>query len=178
MTSHSVSLLLPPPRIHSPRTPLRLRMSTAPGEALLDGGWWPQSRDLDLELADLVDHLPVLAGRVQRALYSPADWETGPDSVGVAGCRLPTRPGLPEEPHLLELHMSTRTDLRLLVVPPDHAVGEQAMAIAADPSNRWSTTQILAAGAFDPEVSEDHDHWHDDGDSWWLRPEIGPPSFR
>ncbi len=115
---------------------------------------------------------------MQRAFYSPADWDTGPDRVRVEGGRLTTRPGRGEEPHLLELHMSTRTDLRLLVVPPDHPVGEQAMTIAADPSNRWSTTQILAAGAFDPEVSEDHDHWHDDGDSWWLRPEAGPPSFR
>ena len=178
MTSHSLHLLLPPSDTHPPRAPLRLILSTSPGQALLDGGWWPQSRDLDLELADLVVHLPVAAGRVQRALCSPADWDTVPDCVRVEGGRLMTQPGRGEEHHLLELHMSTRIDLRLLVVPPDHPVGEQAMSIAADPSNRWSTTQILAAGAFDPEVSEDHEHWHDDGGSWWLRPETGPPSFR
>ena len=38
---------------------LRLTMGAAAGKDRLDGGWWPHSRDLSTELADLVDSFPV-----------------------------------------------------------------------------------------------------------------------
>src|SRR5690349_3595217 len=53
------------------RGPLRLRMTEHPGRSYLDGGWWPQSRDLSRELADLVDHFPGAFGRIVRAVISP-----------------------------------------------------------------------------------------------------------
>jgi hypothetical protein len=67
MTTSHGSILLP----HAPaqsRGALRLRMSEHPGTDSLDGGWWPQSRDLAVELADLVDHFPTRYGRMVRAL--------------------------------------------------------------------------------------------------------------
>lgn len=38
------------------RGPLRLNMAEDPGRNRLDGAWWPQTRDLEVELADLVDN--------------------------------------------------------------------------------------------------------------------------
>ena len=177
MTSHSATPILHTPGTYSPRQPLRLTLSVSPGKSGLDGGWWPQSRDLDYELADLVDNFAADIGRVQRVLYSRPDWDTQPQTVLVGRGRLKTGSFPGDDTHMMMLRMSTRTDLKLLVVPPDHPVGDQAMRIAADPSNRWSTTQILAAGAFD-EAGTNNDHWTDAGGSWWQQPQAGPPSSR
>lgn len=177
MTSHSTSLI---PNIlgsNQPRQPLRLQLSGSPGRATLDGAWWPQSRDLEVELAELVDRFPAVIGRVHRALYSRPDWDTQPRSVRVARGRVKTGSFPGDDTHMLVLSMSTRTQLRLLVVPYDQPMGEQAMLLAADPSNRSSASEILAAYALDEEVGEAQDYWTDDGGSWW-RHEDGPPSFR
>jgi hypothetical protein len=55
------------------RVPLRLRLSDPDRPHPLDGGWWPQSSDLSVEMADLVDGFPADRGRIVRALYSPPD---------------------------------------------------------------------------------------------------------
>lgn len=73
MPSHETTLLSDSPDTHPPHQPLRLQLSGAPGQAVLDGAWWPQSRDIDAELADLVDHFPVATGRVARAMVLAAD---------------------------------------------------------------------------------------------------------
>ena len=71
-------------------------MGDHPGRDHLDGGWWPQSRDLAVELADLVDHFPQAHGRIQRAVYSPpelAGMEAGVlalyQKCPHLGCRVP-----------------------------------------------------------------------------------------
>lgn len=178
MTSHSTVPHQHSPGTYRPREPLRLKLSRSPGTSSLDGGWWPQSRDLGFELADLVDNLPVDIGRVQRVLYSHPDWDTSSGSVHVETGRIKVSSFPNEDNNMVLLRTSTRSDLRLLVVPPDHPVGRQAMRVAANPTNRWSTVQILAAGAFDEEDSDADEHWTDKGDSWWPQPEAGPPSFR
>jgi uncharacterized protein DUF5994 len=42
-------------------------MGEAPTQGGLQGGWWPQSRDLAVQLADHVGHLPPEWGRIVRA---------------------------------------------------------------------------------------------------------------
>ena len=146
MTSHSSSPVPHAPSVDQPREPLRLRLSTSPGQATLDGGWWPQSREIGVEVADLVDHFPTARGRVLRAVYSRPDWDAQPHSVPVGRGRLKIGSFPGDDTHMIVLRLWSRTDLRLLVVPPDHPKGEQAMTVAADPSNLWSTAQILTEG--------------------------------
>lgn len=173
MTSHALTH-----DSHNPSArPLRLRLSASPGEATLDGGWWPHSRDIDVELADLVDGLPVDVGRVNRALYSRPDWDTRPHSVRVLQGRLKTGSFPGDNTHVIVLSMSTGLRLTLLVVPPDQALGDEAMEVAAWPANRSSATEILASFGTEDEGTERREHWTDDGGSWWSH-EDGPPSFR
>ncbi len=177
MTSHDTSLVPDIVGTYPLRRPLRLQLSGGSGHTVLDGGWWPQSRDIDVELADLVDRLPVVDGRVARALYSRPDWDTQPHGVRVARGWLKTGSFPRDDTHMIVLSLSTGDRLRLLVVPPDHAKGGRAMEMAADPSNRWSATEVLAVCALDEEQGRGQDHWTDDGGSWW-RQEDGPPSYR
>lgn len=177
MTSHDPSSLTNVPAADQPRPPLRLRLSRTPGRAALDGGWWPRSRDIDVEVAELVDQFPVAIGRVVRVLYSRPDWDTQPRKVRVARGVVKTGSFPRDDTHMIVLSMSTRTQVRLLVVPPEQPMGEQALALAADPSSRSSAAEILAAGAADEEGGDADDLWTDDGGSWW-RQEDGPPSYR
>ncbi len=101
------------------REPLRLRLDAVLGDGAVDGAWWPQSTDLQLELADLVDHFPVELGRVQRVVFSRPDWDTAPHRVRVG--RGPIKVGsFPhDDTHQVWLKMSTHALIRLTVKAPD-----------------------------------------------------------
>ena len=81
----------------STREPLRLRLSGDPSLGSPDGAWWPQSRDLQTEAADLVDHFPQSAGHIYRRLYSRPDWDA-PAHLGrgvrrIVATRVPVKVG-------------------------------------------------------------------------------------
>jgi len=160
------------------RGPLRLNMAEHPGKNRLDGAWWPQSRDLAVELADLVDHFPPRFGRVARALFSPPDWDPGPRRVPVAGGYVKVGSFPLDDSHLINLTMSDRTVLHLLVVPPGFTAGqgEEALLAAATSGNAHSAADLLAEVVDSPDV-DPWDHWSDDGGPWWG-PSRVPLSFR
>ena len=160
------------------RVPLRLRMGAHPGRDRLDGGWWPQSRDLAVELADLVDHFPPGYGRVARALYSPPDWDSPPRRVPVTGREMKVGCFPRDDTHLIDLTMSDRTVLRILVVPPglSRDQGEEALLAAATPGNDHLAHSLLDA-ATDFDDVDPADQWSDEGGAWW-HPHPTAPSFR
>lgn len=176
MTSHPASLTADGLE-HAPRQPVRLELSPSPGRSPVDGGWWPQTRDLDVELADLVDNFPVGMGTVSRALYSRPDWNTHPRTVATLRRRIRTGFFPRDDTHLLLVGMSTGTSIRLLVVPPEHPSGQRAMGRAAHPANRLTATQLLFASV-EPEDQDDlsTDQWNDTGGNWWQGTRA--PSFR
>ncbi|WMX46227.1 DUF5994 family protein [Streptomyces roseicoloratus] len=45
---------------------------------LLDGAWWPYSRDLTTELPPLVDALRGRCGRITRITANPGPWPVSP----------------------------------------------------------------------------------------------------
>jgi hypothetical protein len=123
------------------RVPLRisLRESPPPGEVV--GAWWPQSRDLQVEAADLIDHLPASVGYVNRLLFSRPDWddcvERGRGTRRVHAARGPVKVGsFPgDDTGEMVLALASGKRVRLLVVPPatDVAEADRLMGGAATP---------------------------------------------
>lgn len=141
------------------RLPLRLRLSPALGEGALDGTWWPQSRDLPVELADLIDHFPVELGQVRRVVFSRPDWDTAPHRVRVARGMVKVGSYPHDDTHQVWLSMSTRAMIRLSVV---------------DPSAR--SDQAEAEGYAEGRAEEPHEDatWTDVGGSWWDPHPVAP----
>jgi hypothetical protein len=113
------------------RVPLRLELRRVGLPGHVDGAWWPQTRALRVEAADLVDHFPPEVGRVNRLLFSRPDWDDGVvDGRGVRriqAARGPVKVGsFPrDDTHQMILSMASGRQLRLLVIP-SNAEGSEA----------------------------------------------------
>ena len=107
------------------RGALRLQLHDHPSPGSPDGAWWPRSRDLQTEAADLIDHFPSSTGRIQRLLFSRPDWDgsaTGGRGVRrIMTARGPVKVGsFPnDDTHLMIATMGTGRRLRLVVIPSD-----------------------------------------------------------
>lgn len=106
------------------RVPLRVRLGQATSSPDADGAWWPQSRDLQAECADLIDNLTDTA-YVNRLLFSRPDWDdVVTDGRGVRRIRArrgPVKVGsFPgDDTKTMVLLLSTGTRLRLRVIASD-----------------------------------------------------------
>jgi hypothetical protein len=145
------------------RVPLRLLMSPSPGRGILDGAWWPQSRNFAVEFADLADNMPAGLGRPIRAVFSETGWAPAPRWINVARGR-PVRAGSypgPDTQRLL-LRMGGASVLQLLVVPPELGadVAGRAMRAAASPANVMPAMTLVAEAAA---TAPDASRWDDDG---------------
>lgn len=125
----------------------RLVLAAARRRAVLDGGWWPRSRDPAAELPGLVLALTERHGRIRHIMLNMHAWDgrvrrltVGPDVV-----RLGWFDTL--DPAVLVATTGRDIQVDLLVVPPTTppAAAERAMAIAADPANLRRAPDILAA---------------------------------
>jgi hypothetical protein len=111
----------------SDRVALRIELRSDPVPGDLDGAWWPQSRDLQVEAADLVDNVPGESLRIQRLLFSRPDWDDavvdGRGTRRIHARRGPVKVGSfpSDDTHLMILAMAAGHRLRLLVVPSDSA---------------------------------------------------------
>ncbi|CAM5687144.1 DUF5994 family protein [Streptomyces chartreusis] len=130
-----------------------LRLSlvpTGPAPALLDGAWWPRSRDLGTELPSLVAVLDPLWGRITRVTVNPTHWPVVPRKVPVAGHVVKVGWFLAEQdPHELLL-LSYRTGRwNLLVVPPQTTPVTAAwlMAAASDPLGTSTASRLMEEAA-------------------------------
>jgi len=148
------------------------------GEGRLDGGWWPQSRDLTVELADLVDHFPAHVGTISRVLVSPPDWDASPDRVRATSGHVEVGSFPHDDTHVVGLTLTDHRLLRVLVVPADISAGrgEEALLAAATPGNTHSAASILET-VHESEDVDPNDQWNDEGGSWWG-PNAIAPSFR
>lgn len=166
------------------RAPLRLRLVDPAGDGHLDGGWWPRSRDLASEVADLVDHFPAHLGRIIRVLYSPPDWDGVVRHVRVAGRQVGTDALSPDDTHPVDTHhvdlqTTEGTTVRLLVVPPsfDAADGEESLLAASTPGNAHSAGDLLTA-VTDADRVDPSGHWRQDGSAGWGHETATPPRSR
>jgi hypothetical protein len=164
-----------PVRAEAHGSRLRLRLSVSVGLAALDGAWWPRSRNLETELADLVDHFPVAAGRVVHAVYCAPDWLPAPRRISLEHRVIKVGFFPDDDSHRILLRLTSRQIMHLMVVPPDSAssLALAVMAKAASPSNRDSAAAILEC-AREAEAAEPAARWSDDGGLWW---EPRPPRY-
>lgn len=132
------------------RVPLRLSLDTGVPSGPLDGAWWPQSRDLQCEAADLVDQFPVLAGRIERLLFSRPDWDAvdgEPTIRRIQAARGVVKAGSfpSDDTHVMVAKLSSGRRLRLLVVPSDTEprLAARVMGQAADEANTRSPRALL-----------------------------------
>jgi hypothetical protein len=120
----------PPTTVAPPRTPLRLELDASSDSR--HGTWWPQSRDLQTEAADLVDNFPPHAGYIDRLLISRPDWDdSATEGRGVrriqarrGPVKIGSFPG--DDTHLTVLSMSTGERLNLEVIPSATGAAEGA----------------------------------------------------
>jgi Family of unknown function (DUF5994) len=148
------------------RVPLRMRMAGGRPSAL-DGAWWPQTRNLQVELADLVDHFPPDIGRIDRAVFSPPDWLPAARRIKVARGFIKVGSFPRDDTHVVLLRMATGEVLTVLVVPPTTSASQadQIMRAAISAGNPLAGHPIIdmatARGQFGDDASADH--WNDDG---------------
>lgn len=129
------------------------RLSLAPVGAaptVLDGAWWPRSRDLGAELPALTAVLDPLWGRITRVTVNPTHWPVVPRKVPVTGHVVKVGWFLAEQdPHellLLSYHMGR---WNLLVIPPptDPVSAAWLMAAASDPLGTSTASRLMEQAA-------------------------------
>ncbi|MCW2779253.1 MAG: hypothetical protein JWN17_2978 [Frankiales bacterium] len=129
--------------------PARLSWAGVPGVGQLDGGWWPRSTDVAVELEQLLAACPQEQGRVSRVSLCSADWPL-PHPTRSVQRGLPVKVGWFSgmERHTVTLGSSAIGARRtlLLVVPEGttEAQAERDLAAASTPTSQ-RTTQLLAA---------------------------------
>ncbi|GAA2539433.1 MULTISPECIES: DUF5994 family protein [Streptomyces] len=134
-----------------PTSPVRLSLApTGSAPLLLDGAWWPRSRDLTAELPALASVLDPLWGRITRVTVNPAQWPVVPRKVPVAGHVVKVGWFRSEQDAhellLLSYHVGR---WNLLVVPPrtPPAVAAWLMAAASDPRRTVTASRLMADAA-------------------------------
>ncbi|MFF1447792.1 DUF5994 family protein [Streptomyces sp. NPDC058274] len=121
---------------------------------LLDGAWWPRSRDLTRELPALMDVLDPLWGRVTRVAVNPTYWPAVPHQIPVHGHVVKVGWFTAElDPHKILLLSYSVGRWDLLVIPPETspASAERLMAAASGDEGLPLTASALMAAAHEDE---------------------------
>ncbi|MET9903868.1 DUF5994 family protein [Streptomyces sp. NPDC006446] len=163
--SHTPLRIVP---FRAPTARLALKtVSTSRG--LLDGAWWPRSRDLADELSALADVLDPLSGRITRIAVNATYWPTVPDSVPVNGHLVKVGWFTTElDPHKILLLSHTTGSWNLLVIPPETGTSAagRLMAAASDGSGPPTTASALMAAEHTLHGDSPADRPQDSGETW------------
>ncbi|MGP4003808.1 DUF5994 family protein [Streptomyces sp. 8N706] len=154
---------VPSPPVRVSLTP----MGSVPG--LLDGAWWPRSRDLSRELPALTDMLDTRWGRITRVTVNPAHWPVIPRKVPVTGHTVHVGWFTDEQdPNKLILFSYTSGRWDLLVIPPETAAAAAArlMSAAAAPGGLLTASGLMGEEDSAREATEtrgQEEEWETDG---------------
>jgi hypothetical protein len=121
---------------------------------MVNGAWWPRTRDLTRELPPLIAALDPVWGRIYHVTVQVGMWPEIPKKVATGDHTV--RVGwydVEQDPNdicLISLRGGERWDL--LVVPPelDAETAERLMANATTSGNLQSASALLAASRADP----------------------------
>ncbi|WP_222443368.1 DUF5994 family protein [Streptomyces misionensis] len=122
---------------------LRLE-TTASREGVLDGAWWPRSRDIAVELPALVSALTRYLGPVTRVGLDTAAWQRLPTRI-VVDDRVVRIDSFPVSDDTVLITRDDQDLFSLLVVPPNASpeAAHAAMAQAVRADNVSQAEQIL-----------------------------------
>jgi hypothetical protein len=141
---------IPPARPSKPSAS-RLRLCpTPPGRRLLDGGWWPRSRDPAVELPKLIADLNTDGDRlgiVTRVALNLTAWESAPPRTASGDRIVPVGWFHALDVDTIALTTTRHDRITLLVVPPEVTArsAAAALALAALEENSAPPSAILAA---------------------------------
>ncbi|KUN78590.1 DUF5994 family protein [Streptomyces griseoruber] len=117
---------------------LRLETTTS-REGVLDGAWWPRSRDIGAELPALLSALTEHLGPVTRVGLDTAAWEGLPTRIVVED-RVVRIDSFPVGDDTVLITRGDQDVFSLLVIPP-HATPEAARAAMAQAVRADNVTQ-------------------------------------
>ncbi|TXS22336.1 hypothetical protein EAO71_25025 [Streptomyces sp. ms191] len=143
-----------PDEIHravGPGTALLRLQTTHSREGVLDGAWWPRSRDVATELPALIQALTAHLGPVTRVGLDTDAWEEVPTRVVVED-RVVHVDAFPVGDDTVLITRGDKDHFALLVVPPDTTpdAARDAMARAVDAGNLTQAAEILVATPPEP----------------------------
>ncbi|MFF5701831.1 DUF5994 family protein [Streptomyces sp. NPDC012794] len=152
------SPMLLPDAIHSavrPGTALLRLATTHTREGVLDGAWWPRSRDVESELPALIGALTEHLGPITRVALDASAWNGLPARL-VVDDRVVHLDTDPVGDDTVLITRGDKDHFALLVVPPgttpDAARAAMARAVRAD--NVTSAAEILVAPGPAPESGQ------------------------
>lgn len=110
----------------------------------MQGGWWPRTRQLHLELPLLLAALSSRPGTIEKVIYDENDWAPASLRQEFRGHSVILEPST-SSPHTLTVTGKKFGTLVLLVVPPhtDPEVAHTAVTTAADPDNESTPEELL-----------------------------------
>ncbi|WP_329382866.1 DUF5994 family protein [Streptomyces sp. NBC_01351] len=149
-----VPLKLLPDAIHQavkPGTALLRLETTRSRQGVLDGAWWPRSRDLTTELPALITALTGHLGPITRVGLDATAWQDIPTRL-VIDDQVVHLDSDPVGDDTVLITRGHNDHFALLVVPPDTTAdaAREAMARAVRADNTTQAAQILIAPTNDP----------------------------
>jgi hypothetical protein len=130
-----------------------LRADAGDGSSAFDGAWFPRSRDLAVEVPELIAELDRRGVRAERFTYSLEAWQPVPRKIHVAGRTVRTGGFRSMDPLVVCLTWAGGTRRAdLLVVPPETDVltGARALRIGTRRGLPRSPQMVLAAARSTP----------------------------
>ena len=115
---------------------------------VVDGAWWPASRDLAAEMPSLLAALGDRAGVVERVSYNIDAWNSVPRKVRIGG-NVVRMGGFRSQNAATLKVLGERRTLTLLVVPPetDEQTAHRILATASEDGNTDGVDALLAPAA-------------------------------
>lgn len=119
----------------------------------VQGGWWPLTDKLHVELQHLLAALSSRSGTIERVIYDETNWAPASMRMEFRGHSVILEPSN-TSPNTLVLSGKKFGTLVLLVVRPDtdSAAAYVAVMAAADPNDRSTADELLAIA-----MRADHD---------------------
>jgi hypothetical protein len=141
----------------APSAPPGLRLRLDPGlarQGVVDGAWWPHSRDPSAELPELIAGLDAQLGAITRVALNLDAWASAPRRLTVAGRTVRVGSFRAIDAHTVSVRSIPRERVVLLVVPPEAttAAAAIAMAMATDATDSARPADILAASGITAEM--------------------------